>query len=62
MTSPFSAAFAVPLNMDMAAEADEIDYGNWPLFGAYFGFTASMNVFLLVSMIWLFNVRWRVAG
>ena len=62
LTSPFSAAFAVPLNMDLTAEPDEIDHGNWPLFGAYVGFTLLLNMLLLCTMIWLFNVRWRVAG
>lgn len=62
VSSPFSAAFAVPLNMDLSAEPDKIDYGNWPLFGTYVGFTLVLNALLLVTMIWLFNVRWRVAG
>jgi hypothetical protein len=48
--------------MDLTAEPDEIDHGNWPLFGAYVGFTLLLNMLLLCTMIWLFNVRWRVAG
>ena len=62
VTSPFSAAFAVPLNMTLAPEPEDIDYGNWPLFGSYVAFTAMLNIMLLVTMIWLFNVRWRVSG
>jgi ABC-type transport system involved in multi-copper enzyme maturation permease subunit len=62
LTSPFSAAFAVPLNMDLDAPPDEIDFGNWPLFGTYVVFTLLLNMTLLVTMIWLFNVRWRVSG
>ncbi len=62
LTSPFSAAFAVPLNMDLEATPEEMDYGNWPLFATYVGFTLTLNATLLVTMIWLFNVRWRVAG
>jgi ABC-type transport system involved in multi-copper enzyme maturation permease subunit len=62
VSSPFSAAFAVPLNMDLTVEDKDRDYGNWPLFGAYAGFTIFLNVALLLTMIWLFNVRWRVSG
>jgi ABC-type transport system involved in multi-copper enzyme maturation permease subunit len=62
LTSPFAAAFAVPLNMNLDATPDEMDYGNWPLYGAYVGFTIIFNMLLLVTMMWLFRVRWRVAG
>ncbi len=62
ITSPFAAAFAVPLNMDLDATPEEMDYGNWPLFGTYVVFTLMLNATLLTTMIWLFNVRWRVAG
>jgi len=60
--SPFAAAFAVPLNVDLTnVRSEAIDYGNWPLFGAYAAFTSLLIGLLLLMMVWLFNVRWRVA-
>ena len=65
-TSPFAAAFAVPLDIGASASstgssgADAI--GNWPLFFAYVAFCLGLNGGLLLTMIWLFNTRWRVAG
>jgi hypothetical protein len=67
-TSPFAAAFAVPLDMDVgedrqsrrAAEAAAI--GNWPLLLGYCAFSLGLDAVLLLVMIWLFNTRWRVAG
>jgi ABC-type transport system involved in multi-copper enzyme maturation permease subunit len=71
-TSPFSAAAAVPLTVDTAttrernptsAAATQLaEKGNWPLFFGYLGFSLILNALLLVTMIWLFNTRWRVAG
>lgn len=67
LTSPFSAAFAVPLDVGVTStetsKATEIQaIGNWPLVGYYALFTLGMNGLLLVTMMWLFNTRWRVAG
>ena len=65
-TSPFAAAFAVPLDIGASpaavtsSGADGI--GNWPLFAAYVAFCLGLNGGLLLTMIWLFNTRWRVAG
>jgi ABC-type transport system involved in multi-copper enzyme maturation permease subunit len=66
-TSPFAAAFAVPLDMGpstdtQASVAAKNALGNWPLFLAYVGFSLGLNATLLGIMIWLFNTRWRVAG
>jgi hypothetical protein len=66
-TSPFAAAFAVPLDMGVtndstAAQAAKAATGNWPIFLAYVGFSLGLNVALLLVMIWMFNTRWRVAG
>jgi len=61
ISSPFAAAFAVPLDMALTRTNEPVP-GNWLLFGAYCVFTAGLNALLLSLMIWLFNVRWRVAG
>jgi ABC-type transport system involved in multi-copper enzyme maturation permease subunit len=71
-TSPFAAAQAVPLDAQTlstnvnsptglnAAQAAAI--GNWPLFLGYVAFSLALDGLLLVTMMWLFNTRWRVAG
>jgi len=66
-TSPFAAAFAVPLDMGVTNDsttvlAGKAAAGNWPIFLAYVGFSLGLNAALLVVMIWMFNTRWRVAG
>ncbi len=66
-TSPFAAAFAVPLDMGVTNEtpanvAAKAALGNWPLFLAYVAFSLGLDLTLLLIMIWLFNTRWRVAG
>ena len=69
ITSPFAAAFAVPLDMGLTAAeagstaaAQQQALGNWPLFLAYVVFSLALNGGLLLVMMWLFNTRWRVAG
>jgi ABC-type transport system involved in multi-copper enzyme maturation permease subunit len=57
--SPLAAAFNVPLKFNMPDIGDIV--GSWPMFTSYVGFTILLNTGLLGSMIWLFNVRWRVA-
>jgi hypothetical protein len=63
-TSPFAAAFALPLDTgvtgDTAAQ-EAAAAGNWGLFLSYVAFTVLFNVGLLAAMIWLFRSRWRVA-
>jgi ABC-type transport system involved in multi-copper enzyme maturation permease subunit len=66
-TSPFAAAFAVPLDMGLTtdgsqASANKAAIGNWPLFLAYVVFSLGLDAALLLIMMWLFNTRWRVAG
>lgn len=61
-TSPFAATFAVPLEMSLVPEPEAAVPGNWPLVAAYFFVAAWLNGTLLLSMMWLFNVRWRVTG
>jgi hypothetical protein len=70
LTSPFAAAFAVPLDVGLtestssaaAAAAAGEALGSWPLFAAYVAFSLGLDGGLLMAMIWLFNTRWRVAG
>ena len=62
VSSPFAAAFAVPLDMEILTPgSDPVSPGNWLLVAGYLGFTLLWNGLLLVLMIWLFNVRWRVS-
>jgi ABC-type transport system involved in multi-copper enzyme maturation permease subunit len=58
-TSPFAAAFAVPMKFETNDMPDRT--GDWPLYFSYLGFTTLLIVVLSVTMIWLFNTRWRVA-
>lgn len=58
-TSPFRAAFEVPLYMDLLD--DSVTSGNWLFFIGYCGFNCVLNFSLLAAMIWLFKTRWRVA-
>ena len=58
-TSPFSAAFALPLTLGQQREAPAIA-ANWPVFVAHLILYVLADAALLGGMIWLFNVRWRV--
>ena len=58
-TSPFSASFSLPLTLSKQGEDVPI-VGNWPVFGSFVAFYLAVNAALLGSMLWLFNVRWRV--
>jgi ABC-type transport system involved in multi-copper enzyme maturation permease subunit len=59
IASPLAAAFNVPLHFNMPDIGDIL--GSWPMFTSYVGFTILLNTGLLGSMMWLFNMRWRVA-
>jgi ABC-type transport system involved in multi-copper enzyme maturation permease subunit len=59
LTSPFAAAFAVPLKFGNPDFPDIL--ANWPLYYSYLGFSSVLCVILLAMMIWLFNARWRVS-
>ncbi len=63
VTSPFAAAFHVPLDVEISIGGETLvntTYG-WMMFLAYILTNLVLNLLLLASMIWLFNVRWRVA-
>lgn len=73
-TSPFSAAFAVPLFYDQAdrnasrrgsaislAAGGTSRPGNWSVLRGYLVFAALLNTGMLSAMVWLFNKRWRVS-
>ena len=55
-TSPFAAAFSLPLNPRDSPPRP----ANWPVFWGFLTFYVMAAVALLWSMLWLFNVRWRV--
>lgn len=75
ITSPFSAAFNVPIYMDdfsdneggwQRAQSGEPQVFGYPLsdlehFGGYVAFTLLFNCALFGMMIWMFNSRWRVS-
>jgi ABC-type transport system involved in multi-copper enzyme maturation permease subunit len=60
LTSPFAASFAMPLDVEITADAGR-SVGDLGLVAAYAIFTVALNVSLLVSMMWLFHRRWRVS-
>jgi ABC-type transport system involved in multi-copper enzyme maturation permease subunit len=66
-TSPFAAAFAVPLDMGPMVETPtetrlREQQGSWRLVFNYTAFSLGLDGVLLLTMMWLFNTRWRVAG
>jgi hypothetical protein len=62
LVSPFAAAFAVPLDVEIDTRSPtDLAVGNVPLLLGYGGFTCILVLFLVVAMIWLFNTRWRVS-
>ena len=58
VTSPFAAAFNLPLEIPAMPKAPPV---NTMVFWGYLGFTCVYNVTLLVVMMWLFQARWRVS-
>jgi ABC-type transport system involved in multi-copper enzyme maturation permease subunit len=58
-TSPLTATFSLPLDLESQDEAALP--GNLPLYFSYLAFAIVSNLGLLATMAWLFNVRWRVA-
>jgi ABC-type transport system involved in multi-copper enzyme maturation permease subunit len=54
-TSPFAAAFALPLGI-----GDPPRPAHWLVFFTFLSFYAMVNATLLWAILWLFNVRWRV--
>jgi ABC-type transport system involved in multi-copper enzyme maturation permease subunit len=62
LTSPFAATFAIPLDVEISVdETRSMPQGDLPLLAGYALFTGLLNIFLLTTMIWLFNTRWRVS-
>ena len=61
-TSPFVAAFAIPLDVDVPRQelVGPQEVGNWWMLGGHTLFTVLLGAFLLVTMIWFFDKRWRV--
>jgi ABC-type transport system involved in multi-copper enzyme maturation permease subunit len=58
-TSPFAAAFNLPLTLGNL-EAPAI-FGNWAVALGYFTFYLVLDAGLIGGMLWLFNMRWRVS-
>jgi hypothetical protein len=59
--SPFSATFALPLEIEHDGKMMSVASPNLLLFFGYFGWSILYNGILLLSMMQLFQVRWRVA-
>jgi ABC-type transport system involved in multi-copper enzyme maturation permease subunit len=58
-TSPFTAAFSLPLDLQ-TQEATAI-VADWPLWWSFVLFYVLLDAVLVAAMIWLFRVRWRVS-
>jgi ABC-type transport system involved in multi-copper enzyme maturation permease subunit len=56
--SPISTAFALPV--DVTSDAGAAAVQQWPMFGLFAAFYGAIDLALLSTMMWLFNVRWRV--
>jgi ABC-type transport system involved in multi-copper enzyme maturation permease subunit len=64
-TSPFSVARSIPLDVgpiNNSTTPTSADAASWILYFCYLGFSVLLNIGLLLTMIWLFRSRWRVAG
>jgi ABC-type transport system involved in multi-copper enzyme maturation permease subunit len=61
ITSPFAAAFSVPLELDSTSETATQIAQTWSIYAGYMAFTGMLLCALLALMIWMFNTRWRVA-
>src|SRR4029077_10663987 len=53
-TSPFSAAFSLPLALQMQ-ESKPIE-ANWPIWISFVGFYVALDLILALSVIWLFRM------
>ena len=58
-TSPFSAAFSLPL--DLQVQETKPIVANWPIWISFVAFYAALDIVLALSVIWLFRMRWRVS-
>ena len=69
VTSPFAAAFSIPLKVDQfdmgqltrKSQRGTAPPATWDLWVAYLMVAVVINLLLLSAMIWLFNARWRVS-
>jgi ABC-type transport system involved in multi-copper enzyme maturation permease subunit len=59
ISSPLYAASQIPLYMDFVDDTKAS--GEWFFFFGYTAFSLLLNLFLLLTITWLFNTRWRVA-
>jgi hypothetical protein len=59
VTSPFAAAFALPL--DIGSRDFPARPAQWEIYSRFVLFYAVFDLVLVVTMIWLFQRRWRVA-
>ncbi|MCA9230425.1 MAG: ABC transporter permease subunit [Planctomycetales bacterium] len=57
-TSPFAAAFNLPLKI---SNAPPLAATRISVFWGYLGFSVVYNFALLLAMMWLFQMRWRVS-
>jgi len=62
--SPFAAVFSLPLRLseysDYQMNQPPPRAAHWPVFWGFCAFYLLLDVSLLATMVWLFNVRWRV--
>jgi ABC-type transport system involved in multi-copper enzyme maturation permease subunit len=59
-TSPFAAAFSLPLYAGKAAGDMAAISPNWTIVCGYFALYGVLNLLMLLSIAELFNARWRV--
>jgi ABC-type transport system involved in multi-copper enzyme maturation permease subunit len=64
-TSPFAAAFSLPLGLERllggSPTPDAAIPANWTIFFGYLAFYGVLNLAMLLSIVELFNARWRVS-
>ena len=64
VSSPFSAAFALPLEFDQDTSSDTGAASSWADIDIFLGYliaTLAYNGILLSLIVWMFQARWRVA-
>ncbi|MFC1758407.1 ABC transporter permease [Planctomycetota bacterium] len=63
VTSPFAAAFSVPIDVEQATQQNANRYfpDNWGMFGAHMFAAIGIDVVLSASMIYLLHARFRVS-
>jgi ABC-type transport system involved in multi-copper enzyme maturation permease subunit len=65
-TSPFAAAFSLPLSLNRLfggpASAEPVVAADWPVFLGYLAFYGLLNLLMLLSIVGLFDARWRASA